>query len=179
MVAELIATAFAGLEAVPYLVPEPAERVGVLTANFRIFVEYAMEHGEVDVIDEGPAAAVWIARTAELPEPPDYDERLAEATGECVDRFRVLDALFDKHHPHEPHHHLAFLAVHPEHQGRGMGTALLDHHHATLGGVAAYLEASSTRSRDLYLRHGYQLRTPFALPNGALFWPMWRSATQD
>lgn len=175
-IAELVATAFADLEAVPYLVPEREGRHEIMTANFLIFVDYAMEHGEIDLIDDGPAVAVWIPRTAALPEPADYERRLAEATGPWIDRFRVLDGLFDKHHPHEPHHHLAFLAVHPDRQGGGLGTTLLEHHHDRLDGIPAYLEASSTRSRDLYARHGYQEKEPFALPNGALFWPMWRPA---
>jgi hypothetical protein len=44
-------------------------------------------------------------------------------------------------------------------------------------GRPAYLEASSPRARDLYLRHGYLPRpgTPFHLPDGGPpMWPMWR-----
>jgi predicted N-acetyltransferase YhbS len=163
-VAELIATAFAQLKVVNYLVPDRRERHRIL------------EHGDVHLVDDGHAAAVWFPRTAPLPAPRDYDSRLAECTGEWVERFRVLDALFEQHHPAEPHHYLAFLAVHPDHQDQGLGSALLRHHHGRLGGVPAYLEASSTGSRDLYTRHGYQVRERFALPDGTLFWPMWRPA---
>ncbi|MBF8188657.1 GNAT family N-acetyltransferase [Nonomuraea sp. K274] len=175
-VAELIATAFAELRSVAYLVPDRRERHKVLTANFRIFVDHALEHGEVHVIDDGPAAAVWLPHTSELPEPADYDRRLDEATGEWASRFRELDALFESNHPAEPYHHLAFLAVHPDCQNQGLGTALLRHRHDRLDGARAYLEASSVRSRDLYARHGYQPLEPFALPDGTLFWPMWRPA---
>ncbi|WP_113701375.1 GNAT family N-acetyltransferase [Nonomuraea lactucae] len=175
-VAELIATAFASLDAVSYLVPDPEGRHEIMTAHFRILVDHAVEHGEIDVIDDGPAVAVWFPRTAPLPDPPGYERRLAEATGPWVERFRALDALFDKHHPVEPHHHLALLAVHPPRQGQGLGTALLRHHHARLGRLPAYLEASSPRSRDLYLRHGYRPREEFALPDGSAFWAMWRPA---
>ncbi|HEX5493068.1 MAG TPA: GNAT family N-acetyltransferase [Mycobacteriales bacterium] len=86
--------------------------------------------------------------------------------------------MFEAHHPSEPHHYLAFLAVRPERQGAGLGSALLRHHHARLDrtGVAAYLEASSPRSRELYLRHGYRPRgEPFTVPDGTPFWPMWRT----
>lgn len=176
-VAALIATAFSELRAVRYLVPEPGERHEIMTANFRILVDHAVEHGRIDLIDDAPAVAVWFPRTGPVPEPPDYERRLAEVAGDRIERFRILDALFEKHHPGEPHHHLAFLAVHPDHQGRGLGTALLrHHHHAGLAGTPAYLEASSPRSRDLYARHGYRQREPFALPDGTLFWPMWRPA---
>ncbi|MFI6595308.1 GNAT family N-acetyltransferase [Nonomuraea sp. NPDC050536] len=173
-VAELVATAFLPMRATAYLVPEPERRHRIITADFRILVEHALEHGQVDVVDEGPAAAVWFPVTGPVPEPADYEARLAAATGDCLERFQLLDKLFEANHPAEPHHHLAFLAVHPDRQGRGIGSALLEHHHAALGGTAAYLEASHPKSRDLYARHGYQAREPFALPDGTLFWPMWR-----
>ncbi|MFB4268952.1 GNAT family N-acetyltransferase [Nonomuraea sp. GTA35] len=173
-VAELIATAFAGLRPMAYLVPDRRERHRIIAANFRIFVEHAVEHGEVHLIDDGPAVAVWFPYTSPLPAPHDYDRRLAAATGAWEERFRTLDELFEQNHPAAPHHHLAFLAVHPDRQNEGLGTALLRHQHARLAGLPAYLEASDPRNRDLYARHGYQAREPFALPDGALFWPMWR-----
>jgi GNAT superfamily N-acetyltransferase len=118
--------------------------------------------------------AVWFPYTSPLPAPHDYDRRLAAATGAWEERFRTLDELSEQNHPAAPHHHLAFLAVHPDRQNEGLGTALLRHQHARLAGLPAYLEASDPRNRDLYARHGYQAREPFALPDGALFWPMWR-----
>jgi predicted N-acetyltransferase YhbS len=174
-VAELIATAFAELKVVSYLVPDRRARHKILTANFQIFVDHAIEHGEVHLIDDGPAVAVWFPRLTPLPAPRDYDRRLAEIAGEWIERFQALDELFDKNHPDEPHHHLAFLAVHPDRQDQGLGSSLLRHQHARMNGAPAYLEASSARSRDLYARHGYQVRATFALPDGTLFWPMWRS----
>jgi GNAT superfamily N-acetyltransferase len=175
-VAELVATAFAPLHAVNWLLPDPAVRPKIMTADFLILVEHALDHGHIDLVEDGRAAAVWFDRTAPAPEPPDYDRRLEAACGEWADRFRTLDALFEENHPEEPHHHLALLAVHPSDQGGGLGTTLLRHHHATLDkeDTPAYLEASSPGSRDLYLRHGYELRETFALPDGTLFWPMWR-----
>ncbi|MET8862120.1 GNAT family N-acetyltransferase [Nonomuraea sp. NPDC004580] len=173
--AELIATAFAGLRSVAYLVPERRRRHQVLADGFLIVVEHAIEHGAVHLIDD-EAAAVWIPYAEGASEPADYDRRLGEATGEFADRFRLRDELFRRHHPTEPHHYLACLAVHPDCQNQGLGTALLRHQHARLGGLPVYLEASDPRNRDLYARHGYQAREPFALPDGALFWPMWRPA---
>jgi GNAT superfamily N-acetyltransferase len=175
-VAELIATAFAPLAVACWLVPEPAERPRVLAANLRIFVDHAIEYGHVDLIEEAPAAAVWFHRTGPLPEPADYDDRVAAACGRWTDRFRVLDSLFEDNHPGEPHHHLALLAVQPERQGGGLGSVLLRREHAELdaSAIPAYLEASSARSRDLYLRHGYEVGEPFRLPDGTPLWPMWR-----
>ena len=96
-------------------------------------------------------------------------------------RFRAFDAALDRHHPAgTAHWHLAILAVRPDRQGRGTGTALLRAGHAVLDqvpGTPAYLEASSARARDLYLAHGYALLpgAPFHLPgDGPPLWPMWR-----
>ncbi|WP_283133654.1 GNAT family N-acetyltransferase [Rhizohabitans arisaemae] len=175
-VSALVATAFLHLPALNWLVPDSGARLETMTANLRIFVEHALEHGHVDLVDPGHAAAVWLPRTGPLPEPEDYDKRLADAVGPWLDRFTALDALFEANHPHEPHHHLVFLAVRPGHQRRGLGGALLRRHHAVLdeAGVAGYLEASSPGSRELYLRHGYRAHEPFHLPDGTPFWPMWR-----
>jgi hypothetical protein len=65
----------------------------------------------------------------------------------------------------------------PGHQGRKTGTRLLEEYHRGLdeAGIPAYLEASSTRSRRLYLRHGYQdLGDPIFMPDGPPMFPMWR-----
>lgn len=176
-IAELIAVAFEALPVSAWLVPDPAARVTVLTYDFQLLAEYALEHGQVHVTSEGAAVALWLPDDAPPPEPAEYDARLLAATGEWVDRFRALHELFESHHPPEPHHHLAFLAVHPDRQGTGLGTALLSHHHRNLDamGLPAYVEASSPGSRALYARHGYrELGEPFKIPTGAPFWPMWR-----
>lgn len=177
-IAELIGRAFHPIKVARWLVPDSAERAQVLPANFRIFVDHALAHGQVHTTADLSAAAVWFPRDADpIPEPAAYQRRLAAACGQATERFQTLDALFDKHHPEAPHHHLAFLAVHPGQQRRGLGSALLAHHHAVLDdrGTAAYLEASSSESRDLYLRHSYQVvGAPFCLPDGPPIWPMWR-----
>lgn len=180
-VSELVATAFHQLEVSCWLVPDPVQRARILPAYFRIYVDHAMAYGQVHLSASRAAAAVWFHRdTGPPPEPAAYQERLAQACGEATPRFQHLDALFDQHHPPQPHHHLAFLAVHPKWQGHGLGTALLRRHHTRLdaSGQAAYLEAASARSRDLYQRHGYQVVDgPFHLPDQTPMWPMWRPPT--
>ncbi|SCG73140.1 GNAT family N-acetyltransferase [Micromonospora coxensis] len=176
-VAERIANSFLVLAATRWLVPDAERREAVLADHFEIMVDHAMRHGLVYGTTDRSGVAVWLPQVGEPgPEPADYDARLAGACGEWTDRFRHLDDLFAASHPHDDHHHLAFLAVAPQRQGQGIGTALLRHHHAVLDaeGVPAYLEASSESSRDLYARHGYRGGEPFRLPDGTPFYPMWR-----
>lgn len=177
-IADLIATAFHPLDVATWLVADPNERQRALYGHMRILVDHALDCGEVLTTIGHTAAAVWLPRTNPLPEISDYGRRLWLATGAHVDRFRALDAAFDKHHPSERHHHLALLAVHPDHQRRRTGSALLDFYHARLDrdAMPAYLEASSPYSRRLYLRHGYTDHgPPITLPHhGPNLHPMWR-----
>ncbi|MGW3602187.1 GNAT family N-acetyltransferase [Micromonospora sp. NPDC005161] len=177
LVAGRIAQAFTVLEVTRWLVPDASKREAVLAGNFEILVEHAMRHGLVYASADRAAVAVWFPSVGDpAPPPPDYDARLAAACGEWTDRFEHLDELFAANHPHPDHHHLAFLAVQPDRQGQGLGTALLEHHHAWLdaNGMPGYLEASSPRSRDLYAQHAYRAGEPFRVPDGTPFWPMWR-----
>ncbi|XVV11179.1 GNAT family N-acetyltransferase [Actinoplanes sp. CA-131856] len=148
---------------------------------FEIFVEHAVRYGEVYATsdyDTGSVSgvALWFPLTAMIPPPLDYEQRMKEVTGPAYDRTCELDAAIEARHPTDPHHYLAFLAVHPENQGRGIGSALLDRHHARLdeAGIPAYLEANDPRNRDLYLRHGYRIRSVIELPGGPPLWSMWR-----
>jgi GNAT superfamily N-acetyltransferase len=110
--------------------------------------------------------------------------RLTAITQPWTSRFLAFDHAIESGHPAEPaHHHLAFLAVRPDRQGLGIGSALLLAHHQFLDHQAhlpAYLEASAARSREFYLRHDYvDLGPPRYLPEGGPpMYPMWRSPGQ-
>lgn len=177
--AAIIADAFASLDVSAWLVPDIEQRQAVVERDMLIWTTHALKHGLISLTVDETGVAVWFPTATPVPEPDDYDEHLNAACGQWADRFRMLDETFEVHHPHgEPHHHLAFLAVRPGHQGEGIGTALLRHHHEMYPDVAMYLEASSRESRALYLRHGYLDRGRFTLPeDGPPLWSMWRPAS--
>lgn len=172
--ANIIADAFWTLDVSEWLVPDVHQRQAVVERNMLIWTTHAAKHGMIHLAADHSGVAVWFPVTEPTPEPDDYDARLDAACGQWADRFRMLDATFEAHHPHEPHHHLALLAVRPQCQGQGVGTALLNHHHEMFPDVADYLEASSWQSRQLYLRHSFDDRGPFYLPDGPPLWSMWR-----
>jgi ribosomal protein S18 acetylase RimI-like enzyme len=179
----LIAYAFNDLDADAYLVPPLEDRVNVMADFFTLLTEHAQSYGRIDVIDRADgdglaACAVWFDYTREAPDPDDYEQRLAGLAGKYLDRFQALDELFAKHHPHDEHWHLAFLAVHPEEQHHGLGSKLMKRTHDELDAAAtpAYLEATNADNVRLYRRHGYADMDPFEmpLPDGTPFFRMWR-----
>jgi GNAT superfamily N-acetyltransferase len=178
-VAGVIAEAFFHLAPAVWMFPDPLERKRISPEYFRIFAEYGVAHGEVYGVGDKSGVAIWF-RPAEAPPPlpADYDDRLDRICGEHAGRCRLFDAALAAHHPHEPCHYLAFLAVLPGRQGAGLGGALLADYHARLAeaGEPAHVEASSTRARDLYLRHGYRPRggAYLIVPDGPPLWPLWR-----
>jgi len=181
-ITQLLAAAMWDGPVARWLHPDPVARRGESERYFEIFVEHAARFGEVYATADSDTGrlcgvALWFPLTALIPPPVEYEQRLKEVAGPAFDRARELDAAMDAHHPLDAHHYLAFLAVRPESQSRGVGSALLDRHHARLdeAGLPAYLEANHARNRDLYLRHGYQVRSVIDLPDGPPLWTMWRS----
>jgi GNAT superfamily N-acetyltransferase len=173
VLSQVIADAFFPLAPCQWLIGDEAARRDIFPGYFRMYVEHAMADGLVHTTPARDAAALWIPLGPQLPGPPDgYDEHLAQITGPWVERFAVFDAELDDHHlTGVEHHHLAILAVRPDRQGQGIGTALLDAHHAALdqNRITAYLEASDEGTRSIYLRHGYaDYGTPIQLPGDSL-----------
>jgi ribosomal protein S18 acetylase RimI-like enzyme len=177
----VIAAAFLDLPPSRWLIADETGRRKIFPSYFGFYIEHVLACGTVHTTEERDAAALWLPVHGDLPpQPVGYLRRLAAITSPWTSRFLAFDAVLDANHPAGwPHQYLAMLAVRPDRQRHGIGTALLHARHAELDrqGQAAYLEASSQSSRDLYLRHGYRVRSsgPFHLPgDGPPMWPMSR-----
>jgi GNAT superfamily N-acetyltransferase len=86
--------------------------------------------------------------------------------------FEQMDQL----HPSDAHWYLPLTGVDPVAQGRGLGSALLRHTLMTCDSdrLPAYLEATSPRSRDLYLRHGFNVVEVIKSGTSPPLWAMLR-----
>ncbi|MFG3706134.1 hypothetical protein ACGF7U_15585 [Micromonospora sp. NPDC047670] len=159
-----------------WLVPDEDRRRCVLAAVARIWVEHALLFGDVFLLADRSAVAVWFHRYRPLPPPASYRERLAAACGGHLDRFRLLDRVLDAHRPTDAHNHLAFLAVPPATSRVARASALLARSLVRMDRLAlpAYAEAVTAAEADLYTRHGYTVRDPFPLPDGTPVHPLWR-----
>jgi GNAT superfamily N-acetyltransferase len=171
-----LVSAFLDTPDAEYLVPDRGERREVYQRFCAGLLGPAIKAGWVHTTADGVGVAIW--QPPETP-PPDlaaYDAFLNEACGSYADEFRVLDELFARHRPTERHHLLDHLAVLPPRQGRGLGSALLRHHHARFdaAGEPSFLIAVSFAARRLYERHGYVATADFELPDMTPMWAMWR-----
>ncbi|SCG38669.1 GNAT family N-acetyltransferase [Micromonospora coxensis] len=174
----VLAEAFFAGPVADWLIPDHDDRRAVYQRYFELVLHHGLEHGHVDTTIDLSAVAIWYPR----PEPPrgtspEHQVALEAATGVYAPKFTLLEAMFEAFHPREPHHYLAYVAVSPEQQGRGVGAALLNSYHRRLDavGMPAYLEASNMRNRRLYLRLGYRAGPPLILPtSGPTIWRMWR-----
>jgi GNAT superfamily N-acetyltransferase len=174
----VIAEAFFSLAVCRWLIPDGLARRAVFPGYFRLYVEHAITDGLAQTTPDRAAAALWIPGDGPGVPPDGYHGQLAALTGPHLGNFLAFDEQLGRHHPGGTyHHHLAILAVRPDRQGHGIGTALLHAHHAVLEaqGTPAYLEASDERTRRLYLDHGYTDRGgPITFAPGVRMYPMWR-----
>jgi ribosomal protein S18 acetylase RimI-like enzyme len=99
------------------------------------------------------------------------------AMGMAVPRgFRIMSAL-GKRDPREPHWHLGPVGVHPDVQGRGIGTSLVTSFLDLVDEQRspAYLETDRERNLAFYQRFGFAVVAEEDIL-GVRNWYMWRAA---
>jgi GNAT superfamily N-acetyltransferase len=151
-----------------------------LRALFSSESKRALTKGALYTTADGPArgAAIWMA-------PGEWKIGGLELLGQLPMLFRLgadaprglsLLSQVEKTHPAAPHWYLGVLGTAPEHQGKGIGSALV---HPILQkcdeeGIPAYLESSKESNVPFYERHGFRVTSEINIKNGPTLWPMWR-----
>jgi ribosomal protein S18 acetylase RimI-like enzyme len=162
-----------------WIFPEDDHRHATHPVLMGAFLDTALTEGYVDMTEDGSAAALWLS-VPDGPHAPDDDSpaRLRAAIDPANERIEQVARLTGQAHPtHRPHEYLMLVAVSPAMHGTGLGTTLLTSalDRFDRESRAAYLEASSPRSRALYERLGFTfMGTTVDLPGGPAMYPMWR-----
>ena len=162
-----------------WAIPERDRRQAVLPSFFTLFTAAFQRHGHVYRTADGTAAALWAPPGVIAvgdDEAEAFGAALEEICGGDAARMIAISAVLEENHPHDPVWYLNFVGVEPAGQGRGLGSALLEHVLvvADRDRASAYLDATSTRNRALYERHGFTVTGELVVPDGPSFWPMWR-----
>ncbi|MGW0826520.1 GNAT family N-acetyltransferase [Streptomyces sp. NPDC002845] len=166
-----------------WIFPDAADRRTKHPRLMATFADVVFAEGRVDVTEDGTACALWLSVPAsdgqgEGDGDEDGPARLREAIDPGNERIELVGRLTGEVHPAGgAHEYLWLIAVAPEHQGEGLGTALMRSvlDRCDREGVPAYLEASNPRSRRLYERLGFVFTgRAVDLPDGPPLWPMWR-----
>jgi GNAT superfamily N-acetyltransferase len=118
----------------------------------------AFDQGAAHRNDDCSAAALWLPPAVH----PD-EENLVAYFEETVapEKHHALFETFeqmDRFHPDGPCWHLAFIAVDPSRQGKGLGSALLEAslQQCDADGRPAYLESTNPTNLGLYKRFGFE-----------------------
>jgi ribosomal protein S18 acetylase RimI-like enzyme len=177
-VVETLALAFHEVPIFRWFIPDEGRRAEILPAFFSAMVEAYTPWGEIHTCDDGLAVAVWAPPGAHMPEAQAaaLAATLPAVLGEYGATMREFRPLLDAAHPRFPHWFLHFLAVRPEAQGRGYGSALLRPtlERADADGIPAYLDATSEDNRRLYERHGFVVQRTITLRDSPPLWSMLR-----
>jgi ribosomal protein S18 acetylase RimI-like enzyme len=179
-VADVLAQAFFADPVFRWCLPDDARRTEILQPFFSLVTSALLPYEDVHLTPSG-GVVLWVP-PGQPPVPEDeaprFEEGLAELMGADGERTFAIVELLETNHPAEPSHYLWFLAVRPEAQGLGVGSALLS---STLAecdrnGTPAYLEATSSDNRRLYERHGFVVTNEISVADSPPIWPMWRAA---
>lgn len=179
-VADALAAAFHDDPVMLHMLPRVPKRAKQMRVFFTAEMKRSLTKGVVYTTDSLTAqgGAIWAA--------PGHWKlgglellRIAPtfvAFGRDTPRALALLNKVEKVHPEEPHWYLGVLGTDPAHQGKGVGSALMQPvlDRCDDEGLGAYLESSKESNIPFYRRHGFEVRGEVTIDGGPTLWPMWR-----
>ena len=173
---DVLVRAFSADPVAQWIWPDSQQYHMYFPSFVRAFGGKAFTHGSAYYVDGYAAAALWLPPGV-LPD----EDMLSGIFQRSVFEQSQKDviAVFDqmaRYHPSEPHWHLPLMGVDPLKQGKGFGSALMQHAlvQCDRDNKLAYLESSSPRSVPFYKRHGFELLGTIQLGDSPPIFPMLR-----
>jgi GNAT superfamily N-acetyltransferase len=159
--------------------PDPERRWRNLPGLFELYAQAYARHGETYMTSAATGAALWLPPGRELfaeGEEEAFGGQIEEGAGVDAGRLFELMGLLDEHHPAGSLWTLQMLAVEPQWQGQGIGSALMAPvlERCDAEQVPVYLEATSEPGAALYARHGFETVEEIRLRDGPPLFAMWR-----
>ena len=173
----VVVLAFSADPAARWAWPDPAQYLTHFPGFVKAFGGKAFAHGSAHYVDGYAGAALWLPPDVH----PDDDtlitllQRTASAQAQ-QDLLTVFEQM-GRYHPQEPHWYLPLIGVDPPQQGKGHGSALLQHtlRWCDRDHALAYLESSNPKNIPLYGRHGFELLGTIQAGTSPPIFPMLRT----
>ncbi len=167
--ARLLGCAFQGDPVIASILPRsaPERRVHKLTVMFEeMLLLNARQNQPFGIVDGGSVRAAAIFHRPGTYPLPCLAElgllwRVVRKVGpRGFGRFVYWTLRSSRHRPSTPHYYLETLGVDPTMQGRGLGSAMLQHIAAAVdaAGTECLLETANDRNVVLYQRFGFEIR---------------------
>lgn len=160
-------------------IPDADRRRATLRPFFKLSTATFLVHDEVYVNGDLTGTVVWGPPTnpTGIEDEEEYGSRLEQIVADVdLPRLYEIVAMLEEKHPREPHFFLQWAGVVPDHQGQGIGSALLTPalQRCDRDRMSAYTEATSLRNRRLYERHGFTFLSEIAPASCPPLYRMWR-----
>src|SRR3954471_21709197 len=179
-VTDALVSAFHDDPVMLYIFDKPGGRAKKQRALFMSEAKRSLKKGALHTTADGPAkgGAIWMApgqwKTGGL-------ELLGQlplmfSLGTASPRALALLSQIEKTPPADPRWSLAIRGTATEHQGKGVGSALIEPvlTKCDTEGIPAYLESSKDSNIPFYKRHGFEVTGEITMKDGPTLWPMWR-----
>lgn len=178
-VVDTVARAFVGDPAWDFMF-EPGDGAGTRAFATLLYVG-RVRRGTVWITDDASAVAMWDRVDGSTHGGMDdlWQDFRTAAGPEAVARVEAYDAAVKSLQPPAPFWYLGVLATHPDHQGRGLATAVLAPGlaEADTAGWDAWLETSKPANKSFYAGRGFTEVHPVEIPDGPPTWWIRRPAT--
>ena len=183
LLTETLTQSFSDDPVINWFIRQDEHREEAIRDNMRFILDWFYPAGGVYTSEDCGACSIWIPQgyvEGQLTEEERrrLDKRKASwTTEEGLWRLDLLIKLEEEKKPSYPHWELGYIGVRPELQGKGVGSALLEHMLTRLDeiNVPAYLESSNPVNQPLYERHGFRVIDSIPLPDGPTMMCMLRN----
>jgi ribosomal protein S18 acetylase RimI-like enzyme len=162
-VIDAIVLAFSTDPLARWIWPDPHEYLTHFPDLTRGYGEKAFVHESAYYIDGYLGGALWLPPDVHPDEDPVIALLQNTVTADKQEDLLGLFERMDSYAPEEPHWYLPFIGVDSMHQGKGLGSALMEHalQRCDRDNTPAFLESSNPRNISLYERHGFEVLDTF------------------